>query len=148
MHILFLMIMQYDPNNPVVLLCIQGMDAEGRADYDGAHRLFQQAWDISANDFEAFTAAHYLARNQKDPNDKLKWNLEALNRANKVQDDDKGHFPSLYLNVAKSYEDLGDYVNAKNYYEHALDGCKDLPGSPYAEMIRSGINSGLKRVTA
>lgn len=140
--------MPYDPNNPVVLLCVQGMDAEGRADYEEAHRLFQQAWDISTNDFEAHTAAHYLARNQKDLNDKLYWNLEALNRAKLVQDEGiAAHYPSLYLNVAKSYEDLGDYPKAKDYYKQAMESCDALPDTGYANMIRSGINAGFKRVT-
>jgi len=139
--------MQLDPNNPVVLLCVKGMDAEGSADYDEAHRLFQQAWDIAANDMEASTAAHYLARNQKEPEDKLKWNLEALHRAHLVKEDGiNGYYPSLYLNVAKSYEDLGDLKTATHYYQQAAESCKAIPDSPYVDMIRSGINAGLKRV--
>jgi len=138
--------MQYDPNNAVVLLCVQGMDAEGRADYHEAHRLFQQAWDMASNDFEAFTAAHYLARNQKDPNDNLKWNLEALNLANKIPNKSIMALPSLYLNVAKSYEDLGDFVKAKAYYEQGAESAKALPDISYGDMIRSGINAGLERV--
>ena len=132
---------------PVVLLCVQGMDAEGEADYDKAHQLFKQAWDMANNDFEASTAAHYLARNQKDPNDKLKWNLEALNLAHRVEHDGvQGYYPSLYLNVAKSYEDLGDRINAIHYYEQAAESCEHLPDTGYADMIRSGVDSGLKRV--
>ena len=73
--------MQFDPKNKVVQLCAQGMQTEGEGETAEAHALFQQAWDIAQNDFEAFTAAHYLARNQPDPKDNLKWNLEALNRA-------------------------------------------------------------------
>jgi hypothetical protein len=139
--------MEFDPNNPVVKLCVQGMEAEGEGKIDQARQLFQQAWDTASNDFEAFTAAHYLARNQHDPNDNLKWNLEALARAQAINDEStKGHYPSLYLNVAKSYETLGDNHQAGRNYELAADSAQYLPVGKYADMIRSGISAGFKRV--
>ena len=138
--------MQFDPNNKVVQLCAQGMQVEAEGKTGEAHKLFQQAWDIAENDFEAFTAAHYLARNQKDPNDVLKWNLEALNRANAIIDDEmKGHYPSLYLNAGKSYETLGNLKEANNYYQLAADYSTFLPPGKYAEMIKTGIGAGLRR---
>jgi hypothetical protein len=139
--------MEFDPNNPVVQLCVKGMNAEGEGKIEVARQLFQQAWDMATNDFEAFTAAHYLARNQEDPNDNLKWNLESLARASAIKDEStRGHYPSLYLNVAKSYETLGDMEDAARHYQLAADSCKHLPIGKYADMIRSGISAGLKRV--
>jgi tetratricopeptide (TPR) repeat protein len=139
--------MEFDPDNPVIKLCVEGMNAEGEGNIDQALQLFQQAWDTAANDFEAFTAAHYLARNQKDPNDNLKWNLEALTRAEAVDDEGiKGHYPSLYLNVGKSYETLGDMEQAANYYLQAADSSIHLPAGKYSDMIKSGISAGLQRV--
>ena len=139
--------MEFDPNNPVVQLCIKGMTAEGEGKIEEAHQLFQKAWDTATNNFEAFTAAHYLARNQKDPNDVLKWNLEALNRADSIKEEGlKGQYPSLYLNVAKSYENLGDNNEAIRYYGLASDSCEHLPAGGYADMIKSGISQGLKRI--
>jgi tetratricopeptide (TPR) repeat protein len=139
--------MEFDPNNPVVQLCIKGMNAEGEGNIEEAQQLFQQAWDMATNDFEAFTAAHYLARNQKDPNDNLKWNIEALTRADAINGDDlKGHYPSLYLNVAKSYETLENMEEAARHYQLAADSCEHLPAGKYADMIRSGVSAGLKRV--
>ena len=141
--------MQFDPTNKVVKLCAEGMQMEAEGKTGEAHKLFQQAWDIAENDFEAFTAAHYLARNQKDPNDVQKWNMEALNRANAIKDEDtKGHYPSLYLNVGKSYEILGDIKEANNYYKLAADSSTFLPPGKYSEMIRMGIGEGLKRTGA
>ena len=138
--------MQFDPTNKVVKLCAEGMQIEAEGKIDEAHKLFQQAWDIAENDFEAFTAAHYLARNQKDPNDVLKWNMEALSRANAITDEDaKGHYPSLCLNVGKSYETLGDLKEANNYYQMAADHSDHLPPGKYSDMIRMGISEGLKR---
>ena len=139
--------MEFDPNNPVVQLCVKGMNAEGEGKIEEARQLFQQAWDMATNDFEAFTAAHYLARNQEDPNDNLKWNLEALARASAIKDEStRGYYPSLYLNVAKSYETLGNMEEAARHYQLAADSCKHLPDGKYADMIKSGISAGLKRV--
>src|ERR1700712_1814264 len=138
--------MQFDPNNKVVKLCAKGMQAEAEGKIEEAHGLYQQAWDVASDDFEAFTAAHYLARNQKDPNDVLKWNLEALNRANKIKDDDVGtHYPSLYLNIGKSYENLNDLKSANENYALAADCSSFLPPGKYSDMIRTGIAGGLKR---
>jgi tetratricopeptide (TPR) repeat protein len=138
--------MQFDPNNKVVKLCAAGMQSEAEGKIDEAHQLFQQAWDIAENDFEAYTSAHYLARNQKDPADVLKWNLEALNRANNITDDDlKAHYPSLYLNVGKSYKALGNIKEANNYYRLAADSSTHLPPGKYGDMIRNGIAEGLRR---
>lgn len=120
------------------------MEAQGKT--AEAHTLFKQAWDIAADNTEAFVAAHYLARNQVDPRDNLKWNQVALNKALQIADGKmKGHYPSLYLNVGKSFENLGDLSEAKHHYQLAADHSQYLPAGPYGEMIRSGIAQGLKR---
>ncbi|MGZ3874393.1 MAG: hypothetical protein ACXVJD_15840 [Mucilaginibacter sp.] len=138
--------MQFDPDNNVVKLCAAGMQAEAEGKIEDAHRLFEQAWDIAQNDFEAFTAAHYLARNQKKPEDVLKWNLEALNRANKIKDEGmNANYPSLYLNVGKSYETLNNLQEANNNYQLAADYSSYLPAGKYSDMIKTGIGEGLKR---
>ncbi|WP_295794464.1 hypothetical protein [Mucilaginibacter sp.] len=138
--------MQFDPNNKVVKLCAEGMQAEAEGKIEDAHSLFQQAWDIATDDFEAFTAAHYLARNQQDPNDVLKWNLEALNRANKIKGEEMGsHYSSLYLNIGKSYENLDDMKSANENYALAADCSSSLPPGKYSDMIRMGIAGGLQR---
>ena len=138
--------MQFDSNNKVVKLCADGMQAEVEGKIAEAHSLFQQAWDIASDDFEAFIAAHYLARNQPDPNDVLKWNLEALNRANKIKGEEIGsHYPSLYLNIGKSYENLNDMKSANENYALAADCSSSLLPGKYSDMIRMGIAGGLKR---
>src|SRR3569833_284075 len=138
--------MQFDPNNKVVKLCAGGMQAEAEGKIEEAHGLFQQAWDIAENDFEAFTAAHYLARNQKNPKDVLKWNLESLARANNIHDESmNATYPSLYLNIGKSYEQLNDVKEANKNYQFAADYSSFLPPGGYGDMIRSGIGEALKR---
>jgi len=138
--------MKFDPNNKVVKLCADGMQLEAEGKTEEAHSLFQQAWTIAENDFEAFTAAHYLARNQKDPIDVLKWNIEALHRANVVKDDDMlEYYPSLFLNIGKSYENLQDLKEANNYYQMAANSVVNLPPGKYSDLLRMGIAEGLKR---
>lgn len=58
--------MQFDPNNHVVKPCANGMDKEGQGKLEEASSLFFQAWNEATNDFEKFTAAHYVARHQKN----------------------------------------------------------------------------------
>lgn len=137
--------MQFDPENNIVKLCVAGMNAEATGNREEALQLFQQAWDTAVNPFEAFIAAHYLARPQ-DPENSLKWNIEALHQAKLVDDEEmKTHYPSLYLNIAKSYELLADKKGAGEYYHLAADASEHLPVGKYAEMIKTGISEGLKR---
>jgi len=145
---LILINMQFDPNNNVVKLCAQGMDMEGKGMPEEASRLFLQAWNEATNDFEKFTAAHYVARHQKNNTDKLKWDEIALQLALKINNDSvREIFPSLYLNIAKCYEDLNDLENAKRNYESALSFSNLLPDNGYGNMIKGGIVNGIERVT-
>ncbi len=113
--------MEFNPNNNVIKLCVQGMNMEEKGKPGEASRLFLQAWDEATNDFEKFIAAHYVARHQENVADKLKWTVIALQFASKINDDTvEGAFPSLYLNLAKCYEDLGDADNARKYHELAI----------------------------
>jgi rifampin ADP-ribosylating transferase len=140
--------MEFDSNNNVVKLCAQGMDLEGKGKLEEASKLFLQAWDEATNDFEKFTAAHYVARHQKTVVDKLNWDETALHLALKINDDKmKGSYPSLYLNIAKCYEDLKDVDNAKKNYQLALSFTNLLPDNGYGKMIKGGILNGIERVT-
>jgi len=113
--------MEFNPNNHVVKLCLQGMDMEGKGKPGEAGRLFLQAWNEATNDFEKYTAAYYVARHQKNVPDKLKWLETALQFALKINNDNvSGAFPSLYSGIAKCYEDLGDFDNAKKNSELSI----------------------------
>jgi rifampin ADP-ribosylating transferase len=140
--------MEFDQNNNVIKLCAQGMEMEGKGKLEEASKLFMQAWDEATNDFEKFTSAHYVARHQKNINDKLKWDKTALELALKINNDTvKGTFPSLYLNIAKCYEDLKDLKNAKENYDLALSFADLLPDNGYGNMIKGGIINGIERIT-
>jgi rifampin ADP-ribosylating transferase len=112
--------MEFNPNNNIIKLCFKGMDFEEKNRPEEASRIFLQAWNEATNDFEKFIAAHYVTRHQKSVPDKLKWVEATLQLALKINNDYvKGIFPSLYSNIAKCYEELGDLDNAKENYELA-----------------------------
>ena len=113
--------MEFNPNNNVVKICVQGMVLEEKDKPNEASKLFLQAWNEATNDFEKFIAAHFVARHQKNNFDKIKWLKTALQFALKINDDTvKAAFSSLYLNIAKCYEALSDLDNAKKNYELAI----------------------------
>jgi tetratricopeptide (TPR) repeat protein len=141
--------MLYDPSNPVVQLCVKGIETEYSGDLDKANALYQEAWQSAGNPLEFLTAAHYLARTQSDPRESLKWNLLALEYADKADNlDTAAFYPSLYLNVARSYEELGNPQQAHDHYLLAQRCTNDLQGDGYGDMIRKGILAGLERTGA
>ncbi len=139
--------MSFDPENPIVSLCAQGMELEGRGEPEAAARLFLRAWQEAATPFEQFTAAHYVARHQASITDKLYWDETALQLALTLNDDAaRKALPSLYLNVGKCHEDLDHPDQARESYRQALAHAALLPDDGYGRMIRRGIESGLERV--
>jgi hypothetical protein len=109
-----------DLNSPVVQLCIAGTQAEYAGNREDAIRLYGQAWEAARDDYEACIAAHYVARFQANPEETLRWNREALDRAGAVEFERvKDFYPSLYLNMGHSYELLGDQAEARRYYDLA-----------------------------
>ncbi|MGE0569324.1 MAG: rRNA adenine methyltransferase [Bacteroidia bacterium] len=140
--------MQFDPDNKIVKLCAQGMEKEAEGKIEEASELFLKAWNKATNDLEKFISAHYVARHQKSIAEKLKWDETALNIALNINDDKiKGSYPSLYLNIAKGYEDMNDLHNALKNYQLALFFSTSLPKNGYGQMILSGINNGINRIT-
>lgn len=106
-----------DTTNPVIQLCIQGARAEFEHRVEDALALYEQAWEARQDDYEACIAAHYLARFQDSPAESLRWNQLALQHANLVNDERvKDFYPSLYLNLGRSHEVLGNQTEAQRYY--------------------------------
>jgi len=123
--------MDFNPNNPIVKRCLQGMDLEAKNRTEEAYNIFMLVWEDANNDFEKFMSAHYLSRLQKRTADKLKWLetalLHALNLKNSYA---TGIFPGLYANIARCYEESGDWDHSKKYFELAKS-CK-------TELLDSG----------
>lgn len=118
-----------DTANPVIQLCIQGAFAEFERRTEDARALYQQAWNLHADDYEACIAAHYLARFQDSPEETLHWNKVALEHAKSVNDGRvRDFYPSLYLNLGRSHEILGNQDKAQRYYDLAAElGAIHLP---------------------
>ena len=113
--------MEFSPSNHVVQCCLQGMNLEEKGKAGEAGKLFLQGWNEATNDFEKFLAAYYVARHQKTISDKINWLETTLRFALKVNDNTvMSALPSLYLNIAKCYEDLNDPVKAKDYSDLAI----------------------------
>jgi len=136
-----------DPENPVVKLCAQGMEAELAGRPVEARDLFTRAWEARTDDYDACVAAHFVARHQATPEETLRWNEEALTRARAVADGRvHGFYPSLYLNLGHSHEQLGRLDDARRFYELAAASATDLPPDPYGDTVRDGIARGRERV--
>jgi len=148
--------MEFTPTNPIVQLCIQGMNSEAANQRQEAETIFLRAWNQAGNDFEKYLAAWYLARNQNNVADSLKWYQTALGLALKVNDDAvKAAFPPLYTAIAKCYEDLNDDNNAKKNYElaHSFND-KPFDDGPFyhgtkadlkvGDLLTPGFNSNYK----
>jgi tetratricopeptide (TPR) repeat protein len=136
-----------DENDAIVRLCVQGMECESRGDFAQASQLFMNAWVQSKDDFDRCIAAHYVARHQENGADALLWNERSLEYANAAGPDRVREFyPSLYLNVAKSHEDLGNLEDARTFYELAEKVLDSLPEGQYGSVVRAAVDRGLQRI--
>jgi hypothetical protein len=136
-----------DPENPIVRLCVQGMECESSGRLDEASRLFMSAWSQCTDDFERCIAAHYVARHQTEPVDALTWNQRSLDHANAVGDHRVREFyPSLYLNIGKAHEDLGNREDAERFYETAEKLLDRLPEERYGSIVRKAVERALLRI--
>lgn len=136
-----------DPDNPIVRLCVQGMECESSGRLAEASGFFMSAWVQSKDDFERCIAAHYVARHQKEPVEALMWNQRSLDHANAVRDGRVREFyPSLYLNIGKAHEDLGNREDAKWFYQTAEKLLDPLPKGRYGTIVREAVARALLRI--
>lgn len=108
--------MEFNPSNPVVKRCLEGMDMAETGATAAARKLFRQAWNEATDDLEKFIAAYYLARYQESPSDRLRWYETALQFA-LAKNDDAVHsaFASLYTHIAECYDALGNPAHAEKH---------------------------------
>ena len=131
--------MSFDVSNPVVALCVAGVQVEGTP--AEALALYDQAWAARTDDFDAAIAAHYVARLQLSAALTLHWNEVALHHADALHDDRLNSLlPSLCLNLAESYRIAGRDADARAVAQRAHDAVDALPAGGYADMVRGGIN--------
>ena len=90
-----------------------------------AQNWFQQAWELARihkdEAFFAVDAAHMLAIAADSFEEKLRWNLVALQYAEASSDEPaRGWCGSLYNNLGWMYHDQSDYERALDYFKRAL----------------------------
>lgn len=108
------MTIKFDPNNIVINLCMNGMNLEDSGDIEGARKVFHKAWLEATDDYERFIAAYHFALRQKSSTDELKWLETSLQCALSIENDNvDSALPTIYTNLARCYEKLGDHDNAK-----------------------------------
>lgn len=136
--------MEFDPNNNIVKQCLQGMALEENGKHEEAGKIFLKAWNEATNDFEKYLTAYYVARNQKNTSDKLKWIETSLQFAFEINDVAvKSALPALYLNIAKCYEDLSDSDKSKKYYELAKTVTdKPFDNGPFYHGTKADLQVG------
>lgn len=134
-----------DPTNRVVALCAEGMAIEGSpAD---AMRLFEQAWALRTDDFEAAIAAHFVARHQPTPADTLHWNALAVHHAELVSDGRAAELlSSLYLNLADAHQKLDERDAATTAVKRAAEHLGHIPAGGYREFVAVGIRRLAERL--
>jgi hypothetical protein len=135
-----------DPDNPVVRLCAEGIQAESQHHHADALALYQEAWDTHTGDYEAAIAAHYLAREQDSLAKSHAWNQIALDHALRAPAAAVADFlPSLYLNLGWSNEVLNDPTAARRAYLAGIAALAALSPGPYTDMVREGLTRALAR---
>jgi hypothetical protein len=137
---------EIDPTNPVVALCARGMELEGTP--AEARRLFEEAWAMRRDDFDAAVAAHFVARHQATPEETLRWNALAVQHGAAVTDGRAdGLLASLYLNLGDSQLNLGDRSSAATSAQKAAEYLAVLPEGGYRDLVAQGVQRLAERVT-
>lgn len=136
--------MEFNPSNPVVKRCLEGIDMADNGKPEAAGRLFLQAWHEATDDLEKFIAAYYVARYQENYADRLQWYETALQFALAINDDSVySAFASLYAHIAKCYERLGDPAQAKKHDELATTFAdKPADNGPFYHGTRADLKTG------
>ncbi len=138
----------FDLDNPVMQLCVAGMQVDG--DAAQALALFEQAWALRRDDFEASVAAHFVARHQTTARATLEWNERALHHADAITDERVASLlPSLCLNLADSYRLNAQLDRAEQLALRGLSALDQLPSDDgYAQFVRNGLDRLLQRLCA
>jgi len=136
--------MEFNPSNPVVKRCLEGMDMAASGNTDAANRLFLQAWHRATDDLEKFLAAYYVARHQENVADRLRWYETALRYAQAINDNSvRSAFPSLHAHIAECHQALGNTAQAEKYQRLATEFAdKPADEGPFYHGTRADLKAG------
>ena len=142
--------MELDPSNPVVALCAEGMAVGG--DPAAAAECFARAWDARRDDFDAAVAAHYVARHQATPAERLAWDARAAAYAEAAaaagDERVRGLLASLYLNLGDGLLGAGRLGEARQAAERAAEALGAMPDDGYRAFVGGGVARLLRRAEA
>ncbi len=135
---------EFNPNNNIVKLCLQGMSLEEKGEPEKADKVFMQAWNEAVNDFEKYLASYFVSRRQKAIAGKLKWLEISLQFALNINSESvKSALPALYSNIAECYRETGEPEKAKNNYESAASfGDKPSDKGPFYHGTKADLKFG------
>src|SRR5690606_29792942 len=136
--------MEFNPSNPVVKRCLEGMDMVARGNAEEANQLFLQAWHGATDDLEKFLAAYYVARHQENGFERLRWYETALQLALAINDSTvSSAFASLYANIAECHEALGNTAQAEKHRRLAAEFAgKTADEGPFYHGTRADLKVG------
>lgn len=113
---------EFSPFNPIVKLCLQGMEMEEKQNKEAALEFFLQAWASATDDFEKYLSAYYVARQQASTADQLRWLEITVQHAQKVHDPAvDSAFSAIYNKLAHCYSILGNATEAAAYAQLASE---------------------------
>ena len=108
----------FDPTNEIVKLCLQAMGLEQLGKEKDARDLFLRAFGDARSDLEKFIAAFHVARLQGEATEKLKWLEICLESAERVKREAaRSALPLLHSDIATCLDALGKPDRAN---EHRL----------------------------
>jgi tetratricopeptide (TPR) repeat protein len=136
--------MEFNPNNNIVKLCLEGMDRGAKGNHQEARKLFLQAWNEATDDFEKYLAAYYVAQQQTDVSAELKWFETALQFALKTDNRSANSaLPALYSKIARCHENLNDADDAKKYAQLALSARSNpTDKGPFYHGTKADLKTG------
>ena len=133
--------MDLDLTNPVIALCAEGMAVGG--DAAAASEYFARAWAARRDDFDAAVAAHYMARQQPAPAERLTWDARAVTHAEAALSIGDARVPSLlaslYLNLGDALLTAGRAADARDAVERAEAALDALPDGGYRAFVAGGV---------
>ncbi|MEZ4899462.1 MAG: NAD(+)--rifampin ADP-ribosyltransferase [Saprospiraceae bacterium] len=136
--------MDFNPNNPIVQRCLEGMTREDQGNPEEASLIYRQAWEEASNDFEQFLAAYYIARLQEDPSGQLQWLTTAVQHAQNTNTlSANSALPNLYRKMATCHNALQEPEQASRYEALADQTANQLADAgPFYHGTKANLQVG------
>lgn len=134
----------FNPNNPIIQLCMKGMFLMESGNSQEADGIYQKAWNEASDDYEKFLVSYFMAKYQPTPSDRLEWFKTALQFALQVDDIGvKSAIPSLFADISQCYASLNDLVKAKENDELSVSSrIRPIDGGPFYHGTKADLKVG------